>query len=565
MLLRKLHIRNFRGIEDLEFELGPTTLLIGENNCGKTTILDAVRLTLSRASGRKSGTFDVFDYRLKTAASEPQSAEELSITATFSVSEGEELSEEFTQALSEAIVTDAEGRSHIIFRVTSQFDATVNDFVSDWSFLDTDLNALGSKAKKPSLLQEFQKIFPVFYLSALRDAVREFRSGQFWSPFVKNPSIPDNIKADLQKQIAELNAAVLGAHTSLKTVKTHLQKVQELVPVGQTDTVEIEALPGRISDLLSNTQVSISSPTGASIPLGRHGAGTQSLSVMFLFEAYLTAMLKQQFSEMSAPILALEEPEAHLHPFAIRSLWATINSVPGQKIIASHSGDLVANAPLNSIRRLHTSNGKVRVGAVPPGTLDDDEERKICFHVTHSRGELLFARCWLLVEGESEFWILGGLANLLNKPLDKWGVRIIPYQHSGQNCLLKTANGLGIPWFLLADGDSAGRAYIKSATAQLNGTTPADHLLGLAEDNVEVHLCACGFEKVFAAHVSPQKANLVTAAPGTAEYWKQILKANDDTPKPMVVQEVCAEIEKGAGAPPILVGVLDRALKLAGA
>ncbi len=143
---------------------------------------------------------------------------------------------------------------------------------------------------------------------------------------------------------------------------------------------------------------------------------------------------------------------------------------------------------------------------VPPGILDDDEERKICFHVIQSRGELLFARCWLLVEGESEFWILDGLARLLKRPIDKWGVRIVTFQHSGQACLLKTANGLGIPWFLLADGDPAGKAYIKSATDQLNGATAADHLLGLPEDNVEMHLCACGFEKVFAAHISPQKA-----------------------------------------------------------
>lgn len=70
-------------------------------------------------------------------------------------------------------------------------------------------------------------------------------------------------------------------------------------------------------------------------------------------------------------------------------------------------------------RRLYTSNGKVAVGAVLAGALDDEEERKICFHITRSRGELLFARCWLLVEGESEFWILDGLARLLNRPLDK--------------------------------------------------------------------------------------------------------------------------------------------------
>lgn len=54
------------------------------------------------------------------------------------------------------------------------------------------------------------------------------------------------------------------------------------------------------------------------------------------------------FSELSSPLLALEEPEAHLHLFAIRSLWSALSAVPGQKIVASHSGDLVANASLTS-------------------------------------------------------------------------------------------------------------------------------------------------------------------------------------------------------------------------
>lgn len=137
------------------------------------------------------------------------------------------------------------------------------------------------------------------------------------------------------------------------------------------------------------------------------------------------------------------------------------------------------------------------------------------------------------------------------------------FQHSGQSCLLKTANLLGIPWFLLADGDPAGQAYIKGAAAELKGAAAADRLLGIAEESIELHLCACGFEKIFAAHVSPQKAKLVTSAPGTMEYWKELLKARDDTPKPTVIQEVCSEIRKGAVAPLKIVEVLDRALQRA--
>jgi len=565
MQLTAIHIKNFRGLKDVRVELGSTTLLIGENNCGKTSLLDAIRLALSRSAGRKTGTFDAYDYHLPTRVAEPQAAAPIGITLTFKTITDEELPEEFIQTLGDVIVTDAAGKSLLIFQVTSSFDAVLNDFISDWHFLDTSENPLGPKSKKPSLLQDFQRLFPIFYLSALRDAVREFRTGSYWTPFIKNPSIPAEIKIELQNQINELNKSVLDAHDSLKTVKTHLAKIQELVPLGKTDTVDIDALPGRISDLLTGTQVNMSSAGGASIPLARHGAGTQSLSVLFLFQAYLTAMLKQQFSELSSPLLALEEPEAHLHPFAIRSLWSALSAVPGQKIVASHSGDLIANAALTSIRRLYAVNGDTKIGFVPQGLLDDDENRKIQFHITSSRGELLFARCWLLYEGESEHWILEGISRVCSKDLDRWGVRMVPYRNSGHECLFKVANALGIPWFLLADGDGQGNATVKGGQAYLAGAKEEERILQIPEDTVELHLCANGLGAPFESHVSPQKKQDVTAKKGTPDYWKQVLKARDDTPKPAVIQEVVDAIEKGAKPPPALIQVVERALKLAGA
>jgi putative ATP-dependent endonuclease of OLD family len=287
--------------------------------------------------------------------------------------------------------------------------------------------------------------------------------------------------------------------------------------------------------------------------------------VLFLFQAYLASILEKQNVAGAQPIVAIEEPEAHLHPFATRSLWNTIDALTGQKLVASHSGDLVANAPLESIRRLYVLNGETRVGLVPVNLLDSNEARKIRFHISNPRGELLFARCWLLVEGETEFWLLDGLARTTGRELDRWGIRIVQYTNSGAECLLKVANALGIPWFLLADGDGAGKKYIRTAGDHLNGVPAADCIVGLAEDNIECHLCSVGFESIFLNHVSPQKKGQVTGTAGSAEYWKQITKAGDDTPKPEVMREVIEAIRNGASPPPALIYVLDRALELAGA
>lgn len=44
MKLRKLHIHNFRGILDQEIILRDYSLLVGPNNSGKSTVIDAIRV-----------------------------------------------------------------------------------------------------------------------------------------------------------------------------------------------------------------------------------------------------------------------------------------------------------------------------------------------------------------------------------------------------------------------------------------------------------------------------------------------------------------------------------------
>ena len=63
---------------------------------------------------------------------------------------------------------------------------------------------------------------------------------------------------------------MLNSHPPLQSVKEHLAKIQNIVSAGGTGPVDIETLPIRITDLLSKTQVNISSSSGIRLPLERH-------------------------------------------------------------------------------------------------------------------------------------------------------------------------------------------------------------------------------------------------------------------------------------------------------
>ena len=52
MRLRRLTLESFRGFESLDLELHPQlTVLVGANGSGKTSILDALVMALSKAMG----------------------------------------------------------------------------------------------------------------------------------------------------------------------------------------------------------------------------------------------------------------------------------------------------------------------------------------------------------------------------------------------------------------------------------------------------------------------------------------------------------------------------------
>lgn len=572
MLLTHLKIEYYRGIKSLELALGPTTVLVGENNCGKTTVLHALRACLQtlRSSGRAS-PFDEFDLHFDSKATDPTTAPPIAITLTFEESTPGEWPEEVEQKLGGdggvIALMQPDDRSRIQLRVSAEYSKVTQEIETNFEFLDAAGNPLPPKNR--SRLGSLQQLRPLFYLSALRDAGKEFsRTSQFWSPFVKNSQIDETTKADIEQQLEAINTQIIEAHGTFKGVREHLGKVQELVALGGQDVVSVDAVPARVFDMLNRTQVSIASATGAHLPIGRHGEGTQSLTVLMLFDAFLKSELaRKQGVKESKPIVALEEPEAHLHPNAVRALWKTICDIDGQKLVATHSGDLLSEVDLTAIRRIYKSRGEVKVGAVAPGVLDMRDQRKFDFLVRRTRGELFFARCWLLGEGETEAILFAGAAEVLGLDLEQAGVRCLEYRLGDIDYFLDAANALGIAWHCLTDADDQGAADAKKALARIPDV-PArkDRYISVlvGASSIEPYLAANGFLDVYETIAVPRKkAVKLTVAPGDPAYADQIIKCIPDKPS-AAYAVVEAMRERGAASvPKALAGAIMKAVALA--
>lgn len=561
MELKRLEIKNFRDITGLDLELKDTTVLIGENNTGKTAVLDALRFALRDVRTRRGCVFEEYDFHLPTATAEPSTAPPISIRLTFKEDTPGQWDEQQVARLTRARILQvgADQCSLVILDVSAQFDETTRDFSQDWEFQNVEGAPLTRLAD--SALGVFHNEVSYYYLSALRDATRQFDSrGVFWRPFLKKSQLTPEKRQEIESKLSEINNLIVSSHTSFSQVVSRLKDIQNVVSVanGGEDIVSVEAVPGRIFDMLSKASVNLNTTTGAKIPVGRHGEGTQSLAVLTLFNAYLQAWNEGH------PIVALEEPEAHLHPSAVRALWQLIEKIPGQKILSTHSGDLLSEVPPESVVRIYKEGQNIKASRLGDIALDLNDVRKFNFHIRRDRGELLFSRCWILGEGETEGTLIPEVARILEKNLEQAGIRVVTYQSgiSLETCL-KVANGMGIHWVVLTDNDRRGRINTEIARGQLNGRTESEVLFTMNEANIEEYLCCNGFQDVYKNLLGEQPLKKVTVESNDPEYPLQIAQALPSRLKTQAVPDVLTEIQNNSSLiPNLLRNVIDAALQL---
>ena len=196
MFLKYIDITQFRGICQLKIQLDHTTVLIGENNTGKSTILDAIQLALgSFTTIREKAKFVEYDHHLATKDSQASDSSPIEIILHFSEEKLDEWAAGVTQKLSEVIQIDAEYRQSVTLRVRCKYDADIGESVPKWDFLDLKKQEL--KVNASQYKKWLQSLVPVFSLKSIRNPDQEFRSSSmFWKPFVRSMTMDSSSRHD---------------------------------------------------------------------------------------------------------------------------------------------------------------------------------------------------------------------------------------------------------------------------------------------------------------------------------------------------------------------------------
>lgn len=533
MYLRRLQIENYRGIREGTLTLEETTVLFGENDCGRSSIIEALALVLGSRGER-------FEERLQPYHFYRDAKGELGpLRVRLRIGEEAAGTWQLPECMKKAFGGAQRGRHEFDFEFAAVLDPASNAIRHSWR-----MQAAGRPGRavenNPETLEWLRMMVP---LLLLRPGFQAAAPGTEFEP--EDPSLRAlaahyrNLVTGTSPDLtAEMEA---GARAANDVLMKYRKVFAGAVPL----------MSAMASDILNRQQAA---DAGIQATTGAH-----KLGVLLLLGAIIQ-LAQRSVSARAKPVLVIDNPESNLHPMTTAAMWRIIERITWQKVVTTNSGTILANASLGSLRRLTRSDGRVTEWSVQPRALSKDALRRISYHLRSKRASAMFARCWLLVEGETEYWIMPELARVCGHDFAAEGVSCVEFAQCGLRPLMKLADHLGIAWHVMADGDDAGRNYAETALASKGrGSAGPEQVTMLRERDIEHCFWQHGLADVIRKVAYPSAAGRVGTASAT------IRKAIERTSKPFLALSLIEAVaDRGPeSVPPALRRVIESAVKLA--
>jgi len=389
---------------DLKFNSG-LNLLVGENDSGKTTILDAIRYVLFTQS-REYIRITTDDFHLSPGDEESKRAEKLRIECEFRGFTTTEAGP-FLEWIG---IENADGTDEYVLRVW--LEATRK---GDRVYSDVKAGPGTDGTQLPSAARDLLR---VTYLKPLRDSDAELTPGRYsrLSQVLSSHSLFADA-GDGHRLVELLSTASDGVESYFKDDDGGKVLLEELNKYLSNFFHCRDSLGAEIT-VARNCLREILARLSLRLDQANSGLGSQNI----LFMATELLLLKRE-DYTGLKLALIEEIEAHLHPQAQLRVIDYLQNTGGQFILTSHSPNLASKVHL---RNLILVRGK---SAFPLGLeftkLRGGDYDFLERFLDVTKANLFFSKGVILVEGDSENLLVPALAELLDRPLHKYGVSIV--------------------------------------------------------------------------------------------------------------------------------------------
>lgn len=414
MKLEKLKLKNFRKFNELEINFNAgLNVFVGENNAGKTAIIDAIKLILDTNSAEYNN-IDIDDFYA--------GENELKISLIFKIENDND-----GGIFLEYLTYEEDGNSKLYLTLTANKDiSTRQGFIRKVVKTGKDNNG-------KELEYELKELLNITYLKPLRDAENELTSGrnsrlskilQGYFNYDKNAFFKLPELQQFIEQIKNFNKNLPNNINALKVSHDGDKGFKDKIKDNYLGKISLNDKEISLRLAESNDDEQIFKNLLKKLDLRYETNGKQGLGYQNLLFMSAEMLLLDKEKDSPSKIIAIEEPEAHLHPqHQIKFLNFIKSKEDFQVFITTHSPNLASQVPIESI--FYCKNDEVYPIRECKISLNSDNIEFLEKFLDTTKSDLFFAKGLIFVEGISEQLVLPEIAKIMDFKLEENGVSII--------------------------------------------------------------------------------------------------------------------------------------------
>ena len=492
----RIHIENFRNFHSVDFRLGEKQVLIGENAVGKSNLLYALQLILDPTLSEKDRMLEESDFW--DGIDNPMDNGHYILIEIY-LANFEDNKSLFAQLADASVMVEGKERLKISYKF----------FKKDTTKPDYSYIIYKGNDESRAFTYEDRKILNIRVIKAIRDVEAEMKSSRT-SPLTQiikqKYTISKDVLSEISRALDEKGADTLQIG-QVNDLENRLQRLlNDMVSFSANEfNVSLKTMNIDATKLLYALRPLINSRETGNTSLGINNILYVALILLLIeddtIKTFLSGdlyreLIKQDHAHLlersyvkfassddytlnlavlqdstlyddlyaffsdSVPavnaitILAVEEPESHLHPIYQRLLYRHImNQTNTSVIITTHSTHISSVAPITALVHLITTKNGTSVKTTTDINLPEADYADLTRYIDVKRGELYTAKGIIFVEGISEEYLVPSFSRVKGYDLDRLGVVICNINSTNFEPYCRFASALGIPYVIITDGD----------------------------------------------------------------------------------------------------------------